>query len=227
MVPVPDPAAPVFCIDAWEARVTGGRGSPDQGKIWPDTDTTGSANTGPGVVPATGITWYQAAGACTRAGKHLCTVAEWTDACDGAIGPGGSTFPWGETPDPVERCVTQTAGGPARVREVQLTGSMPDCHGPLGVHDLIGNAWEWADAQVQRPDGSPVAAKVGAAFYSGRPPLTGGGAPSSGGPTPPATVSPDQIRGDHGRCAADPALEHPPAFSGSIGFRCCQPPEPP
>ncbi len=209
MVPVPDAKAPLFCIDAWEGLAAGDLGAADQYPTWPEPASRAASVSRAGVKPTTAVSWYQASAACKNAGKHLCTVAEWTDACDGLLGPGGSAFPWGDSPDPVSRCATQSAAGPAIFKEVQPTGSLPDCRGPIGAYDLVGNAWEWADPGLNRADGTPVAAKLGAAFYSGRPPAGLVGVP------------------DHGRCDTAPALEHPPQFAGSIGFRCCRPPEVP
>ena len=209
MVPILNAAAPVYCIDAYEERASGEPGRVDQGAGWPDGSTLAVPLSEAGAEPTVGFSWYQAASACRNAGKHLCTVAEWEDACDGRLGPGGRDFPWGGYPDPAARCFTQATSGEARVHRAQPSGSAPDCRNEAGVFDQIGNVWEWADPGVVRPDGTPVTAKLGGAYYSGRSPGLPKGAP------------------DAARCDAELALEHPPTFNGSIGFRCCQAPSRP
>lgn len=147
------------------------------------------------------VTWEQARRLCgeallpdgsTQAGWHLCTSREWRDACDGTPGDGGRPYP-----TPTGGYTDKTCGVASyKVRfspALSPTGAYPDCHTPEGVYDLLGNAWEWTDPQVQGEDGQPVTDKRGAAHYSGS----------------PAT------------CAFDALGQHPPSFRGTTGFRCC------
>lgn len=80
-------------------------------------------------------------------------------------------------------------------KEPALTGSFPACRTPEGVFDLEGNLWEWVDPGLSGPDGLPLIDKRGGGHYSG----------------------------DVAPCAKAAVGSHPPAFDGSIGFRCCVP----
>ncbi|MDP2317014.1 MAG: SUMF1/EgtB/PvdO family nonheme iron enzyme [Pseudomonadota bacterium] len=150
-----------FCIDAWETTLTGDLGPADQGDTWPESATTAIAAPIEGVIPSVPLSWYQASAACSNAGKHLCTVTEWQEAC------GKTTLPWGEEPPAVEVCAIPAEDQTTEWTELQPTGSLPDCRSPEGVYDQIGNAWEWADAEATGPEGAPKAAKMGGAYYAG------------------------------------------------------------
>ena len=175
-----------FWIDAFEATIEGELGHSDQGANFPDGSTLARARSLRDVVPTLRVSWYQAVAACANAGKHLCTVTEWHDAC------GSGTFPWGEAPRSDEVCAIIREDGTTDWDAVQPTGSLPDCRGPAGVFDQIGNAWEWADPGGH--DGIPTTAKVGGAFYAGA---------------------------GSGSCVAEPFDGHPPDFDGTIAARCC------
>ena len=87
-----------------------------------------------GVAPLTRVDWPTAGDLCKRAGKHLCTEAEWQRACRGAE---DSTFPYGNKYQP-SRCATASPG------EAPIpAGSRPQCLTPTGVADLSGNVAEW------------------------------------------------------------------------------------
>ncbi len=90
------------------------------------------------LLPVTGVTYANAMNYCawrhTPSGR-LPTEVEWEAA---ARGLSAREFPWGNTWDP-SAANTQSAARhePARV------GSYPRGATPEGVHDLVGNAWEW------------------------------------------------------------------------------------
>jgi hypothetical protein len=146
------------------------------------------------VVPTTLVTWYDAVDACAADGRHLCTWEEWRDACDGTPGDGGSTFPWGDTPEPETICALADPDGTTTWSELQPTASLSECATSDGVYDQMGNAWEWVDLGRVDDSGVPVPGKVGGAWYAGH---------------------------ANARCDVDPMDEHPPDFRGTIGFRCC------
>jgi hypothetical protein len=110
-----------FCIDRWEAVV----------------DESGRAATHAGALPATVISHSEAANACVRAGKRLCTSAEWRFACRNGV---GTAYPYGDEYDP-GRC--NGADEPWQVL-VTLTGSFAGCvGGDAGLFDMSGNVGEW------------------------------------------------------------------------------------
>lgn len=100
--------------------------------------------------PMVGMTWFDARDYCRFAGKHLPTEAEWEKA---ARGPDGATHPWGDEPATCERAVILDARGRScgvrnqsvpRLAAVGRTfevGSRPAF--AYGLHDMVGNAWEW------------------------------------------------------------------------------------
>ncbi len=151
------------CIDRWEAALVLDESGATRG--WspyanPGTRTV-RAVSAPGLVPQGYINGVQAGAACGRAGKRLCTDAEWLRACRGAA---GTTYPYGATRvdgrcndarpcHPAVQyfessdssvfgmighaCLDQLPGGLGR------TGSRAQCASADGAFDLMGNLHEW------------------------------------------------------------------------------------
>jgi formylglycine-generating enzyme required for sulfatase activity len=184
-------ASGAFCISTYEAEIVGRAGNRDQGVNFPDGSTTGKVQSKSGV-KAGQVSWYQATAACKNHGWHLCTSAEWEDACDGQPGTGGSAYP---TPDGLykpDQCpIGDFQNGV--VAPLGKTGERPDCHTASGVHDLLGNLWEWTDPGGKDPQGRPLIDKRGGGHYGAEP-----------------VACKNAAVGTHG-----------PGFVGSIGFRCC------
>jgi hypothetical protein len=152
------------CVDAWESFLV--EELPDGGVAdWSPYFNPGSrrmrAVSAEGAVPQGYINGIQAAAACARAGKRLCTDAEWLRACRG---PAGWVYPYGDTREPRRcndsrsvhpayeyfgttdpsvfsrlghPCLNQLDGGLAR------TGAYAGCITAEGLSDMMGNLHEW------------------------------------------------------------------------------------
>jgi hypothetical protein len=158
------PALPA-CIDRWEAALL--EELPDGGLApFSPYENPGSltvkAETSPGRQPQGYISGTQSAAACARAGKRLCTLAEWLAACQGAekrTYPYGTTYVAkacneGRTPHPViefygtdvgvwDSLHMNDAGINQQADTVANSGAYTQCVTPEGVADLVGNLHEW------------------------------------------------------------------------------------
>jgi len=131
-----------FYIDAFEAAI----------------DRQGRAVSLPGVRPAY-ASWQMAKSACEKAGKRLCTEAEWVTACTGVPAVDnnkngyftdddieGWMFPYG--PYYIGgRCYDNAP----EEDDIKITGSHPGCISVQGVYDLTGNLSEWAVSETGTP----------------------------------------------------------------------------
>lgn len=96
------------------------------------------------------VTWFQAKAYCAAQGKHLPTEAEWEKA---ARGPEAELYPWGNAPVTCERAVIMDERGRScgvrkqgrpDLAEVGRTSEVPARPAyRYGLHDIIGNSWEW------------------------------------------------------------------------------------
>jgi sulfatase modifying factor 1 len=157
----------------------------------------------PGMRPAVLATFDEAASACDTEGKRLCTVREWTFACEGeAMAP----YPHGVErgagvcqldAGPEARVAPSTgptvAGDLERVDRRAPIGAHPACASPFGALDLAGNVSEWTT--------DPTGGRARPPFVS----VVSGGAWGDG----PSTCR-----------TLDPAVV-PAHRGGALGFRCC------
>lgn len=90
--------------------------------------------------PTVWVSWFDAANFCQWAGKRLPTEKEWERA---ARGTQGQAYPWGNAFERDRANLPNKIGSKVTLSKV---GAFPKGANPEGVEDLIGNAWEWTDA---------------------------------------------------------------------------------
>jgi iron(II)-dependent oxidoreductase len=130
--------------DGWAHRVASALSAPMHWK----RDADGWASTRFGVTapveddePVVHVCFHEAKAFATWAGRRLPTEAEWEKAArfDPATGR-SRRYPWGDEPPEARHAnLGQRHLSPAPV------GAYPDGASPLGIHQLIGDVWEWVD----------------------------------------------------------------------------------
>ena len=159
--------------------------------------TDGAATVGKHQVPAFFVSWFDAKAACEKAGKRLCTEAEWVSACQNAVAVDdnnngeladdmieGTAYPYGDYHED-RRCWDDHDDDKHRP---VYTGEHPACVTPTGVYDLVGNVEEWVG------DSPETAVLLGGAWDT-----------------------PD----DHARCYRRNDTFGAGYASARTGFRCC------
>ncbi len=178
---------PVTNADFARFVAGGGYGNPE---LWPEevlpdvlqfTDQTGKPGPkywingqppeGDARDPVAGVCWYEANAYAMWSGKRLPTSAEWQRAGTWANSHTShgreAKYPWGDAFDPHKANIWA-----ARRGRTVAVDEFPDGATPNGIRHLIGNVWEWVDAQFTLPgDGDirliveqPLAEVRGGAF---------------------------------------------------------------
>jgi len=150
-----------FCIDRWEGSIVTADGT-DHSPYHAVGPKPVRAVSRRGVVPQGYISLGEADAACRRAGKRICTTAQWLAACTGG-GDSPRTYPYGAKAVP-GACNTQRPIHPSSLvhgqrkedavslndprlnqqpQTLARTGEFARCVTPEGVHDLHGNLLEW------------------------------------------------------------------------------------
>ena len=153
------------------------------------------------------LTWFQAQQACAHSGKRLPSNAEWQMAATGTPDPGKDN----KTSD----CIVDSP--------ISTTGSRSKCVSSWGVHDMVGNVWEWVADWMQgtaKKDesltGSATTATYGRDGVFGVNPAYPPGARFSSA----IVRGGDWDSGPEAGVFAMSAGDGPSSSDGDVGFRC-------
>ena len=198
-----------FCIDSTEVAMadyatfladagSGAANAPSCSGNDVHPNTSGGGLYDPGGhprLPVNSVDWCDAYAYCAWAGKRLCALSEWRDACSHG---GERVFPYGADYDGTAGC----NGADAALGTAPLlvdVGSRTACQGGYaGLFDMSGNVWEWVDS-CEACDAGRCCRHVGGSY---------GNSPPNLQCTPPNEGA---------------VLDGQDSHDLSVGFRCCSP----
>ena len=128
----------MVCCDQYAAFLAEAGGVPPFG--W----SRATPPRGLGDHPVTGVSLEDARRYAAWRDRRLPTATEWEHA---ARAPDGRAFPWGATWDAARSHGPHT--GTSRTAPV---GAFPSGTSPLGLRDMVGNAWEWIEPETDAPE---------------------------------------------------------------------------
>jgi formylglycine-generating enzyme required for sulfatase activity len=221
------------CVDRYEAHlvVEDGHGNSARHPEYerPKPGVRYVAKSQAGVKPQAYISSIEAARACENAGKRLCSVTEWFDACRG---PERTTYPYGERFEKGRCNVGQkhvlarlygknpmswtydSFNDPELIKQGYLApaGDFEECASGYGTHDMVGNLHEWVADRVDNslPNKIPLTPPIRRSVRIKRGfGIFMGGFFSTGS--------------QHGRGCEFTTIAHEPKYHDySTGFRCCK-----
>ncbi len=168
-------------------------------------------------LPAVGLRYAQAEALCQFRGGRLPTEAEWERA---ARGDSARRFPWGgfyngalanhgEPSSPVEIAAGEVADGDG-YRYLAPVWAFRAAHGPHGLLQAAGNAWEWTADSFTGVRAQPQAVNPAVTLDNGERVVRGG---SFRSPAPALRVTHREARAERQgypdvgvRCAYDPEV---------------------
>jgi formylglycine-generating enzyme required for sulfatase activity len=223
------------CVDRYEAHLVlpvPGSGferhphfeRPPEGKPY-------EARSEAGVFPQAYISRIEAAAACERAGKRLCTAVEWHRACRGkknTVYPYGARYETGRCnvgrphllsrffgANPNNWSYEHHFNNPKLDQEPGFllpAGERENCASDFGTHDMVGNLHEWVSDRVDKTLAQRIPLIPGIRAALGR--STGKGVFLGGF---------FSTTDEHGRGCDFVTTAHEPAYHDySTGFRCCR-----
>ena len=143
-----------FYIDRYEVTNQRYKIFVDDVSSVPPADWTGNKfPEGKGDFPTVNITWYDAANFCQWAGKKLPSEKQWEKA---ARGETRNVYPWGNEFQAGYANLSTKSGSK---NSLAPAGSHPKGATSLGVHDMVGNAWEWVEDDYAPYKGSAYKSK--------------------------------------------------------------------
>ncbi|HEY3955171.1 MAG TPA: formylglycine-generating enzyme family protein [Streptosporangiaceae bacterium] len=197
--------------------------SPVPGASWRHPQGPGSSTRSTPDHPVVHVAWQDAMAYAKWARKVIPTEAEWELAARGGLD--GAEFAWGDEPTPDGRWMANTWQGefPAQnTLEDGYAGTSPVDAFPAngyGLHDMIGNVWEWTSDWYADDAGTAHACCV----------APRGGPEQSIDERDPARIPRKVMKGGSHLCAPNYCRRYRPAArmaqpidtsTSHLGFRC-------